>query len=181
MKGWARSGAAKEWPRWRWRAWSRANERLAHCHPERTSNVDSRQTKSLPDALAEITHGASFLQYLLARARGIPSARSGGSRGEDVHLRADGLQPRAHRKFSRLYFRRSAPAASRNARLHGRARDEPDRRRRQDDPRQSRGESAAARIHRAIQGSVFPGPGHAADQARATFPGRDRRALHRRR
>ena len=42
-------------------------------------------------------------------------------------------------------------------------------------------QSAAARIYRAIQGSVLPRPRHAADQARAILSGRDGRALHRRR
>ena len=53
------------------------------------------------------------------------------------------------------------------------------------DDKTIRGSRAAnlplARIHRAVQGSVFRGPGYAPDQACRSLSRRDRRALHRRR
>src|SRR2546430_5033633 len=49
--------------------------------------------------------------------RSISAARRKESQDRHLHLWADGLQPRPHRKFSRLHFRRFASAPSRGARI----------------------------------------------------------------
>src|SRR5260370_800515 len=58
----------------------------------------------------------------------IPAMRSGRTQDRHLHVRANCLQPRAHRKFSRLHLRGFTPKASRTARVQGPSRHEHHRR-----------------------------------------------------
>src|SRR6266478_5399440 len=147
MKDSAQLDAAKASLQWPWQPW-KWNGRLGlqpsalKGHGERSEpslkRLDDFPRRESVPLLCEVPHcarddtgvanAAALLQHVLARSRRIRAARSECAPDPYVHLRTDGLQPRAHWKFSRLYLRRFASAPSRIARLQGGSRDEHHRR-----------------------------------------------------
>ena len=102
-----------------------------------------------------------------------------GASSQNVHVRADRLQPGAHWKFPRLHLRRSASAALGTARLQGASRDEYHGCGGQDDSRRTRGQRSAAKVHGTIQRGFLRRRPHVAYQARGRISGRDRPTLYR--
>ena len=113
----------------------------------------SRRDPSTSLGYDELATNDPFLQYLLPRSGGVRSARS--AQCLDLHLRADCLQPRPHRKFSRLHFRGFVAAASRSARLQRPSSDEHYGRGRQNHSGRAGSERFAERFHRRLSSADF--------------------------
>ena len=112
------------------------------------------------------------LQLTFAPGRGAHAPRR--RRDTAVHLRADGVQLRAHRQLQGVLVRgRPAPRhpVQRDEDPPG---DEPHRRRRQDHTRRQRRGSGALRLHQDLQGRVLRRPQDAQHPARRGLPGGDR-------
>ena len=89
-------------------------------------------------------------------------------------MRPDGLQRRPHRQPADVPLGGRAAAAPRGEGLAGHAGHEPDRRRRQDDPRRAGRRAVAARVHREVRGPLLPRHRPARDPAGGALPARHR-------